>query len=215
MSKSGRIVKRLLALAAIGGAIAWARSVFEQRRNPEPFPASQARILDNPVARAHANRVLDALDLAPGMKAVDVGAGVGRFSIPIAQKVGELGEVLAVDIQQEMLDIISKRAADAGVMNIKTLRAAAGDRVLPRGRFDRAIISSVLGEIPHERRVEALEEIYEGLTPGGILYVVETVGDPHYQTKRSTMDLGLSAGFTSANSRRIGIGHLTELIKPS
>jgi ubiquinone/menaquinone biosynthesis C-methylase UbiE len=146
------------------------------------------------------------------MRVLDVGAGIGRLSIPMATRVGPEGEVVALDIQQEMVDGLAKRAADAGVSNIRTLRAAAGDGALEHGAFDRAVLAAVLGEIPSDRRVPALIEIREALRPDGILYVIEGPGDPHVQTRRAVARLGAEAGFTVAATRRLGLGHISELV---
>jgi ubiquinone/menaquinone biosynthesis C-methylase UbiE len=107
------------------------------------------------------------------MRVLDVGAGIGRFSIPIAARVGPNGEVVALDIQQEMLESLAKRASEAGLANIRTLRAAAGEGSVDASVFDRALLVAVLGEIPPQRRVPALREIYEALKPHGVLYVIE------------------------------------------
>lgn len=209
-----RIFKFVLPLAALVAGAKWIASIRRQRRNPEPFPASQARLLDNPVARMQAAKVIGMMDLRPGMRVIDVGAGVGRLSIPIAGVVGPDGGVVAHDVQQEMLDILEKRAADVGLSNIETVRAVAGDGMIQAEAFDCAILASVLGEIPHARRIAALREIRDGLKPGGILYVAETLGDPHYQTRAATFRQGEGAGFSRGKSRQVWPGHLTELVKP-
>ena len=51
----------------------------------------------------------------PGMTVMDVGCGVGWFSIPMARMVGDHGKVIAVDLQQQMLDMLRRRAEKAGV----------------------------------------------------------------------------------------------------
>lgn len=203
----------LVPLGVLGGAVALGRSIRRQRRNPEPFPAARAGMLDNPIARRQAERVVQLLDLAPGMRVLDVGAGIGRFSIPIAARVGADGEVVALDIQQEMLDSLAKRAGEAGLANIRTLRAAAGEGSVDADVFDRALLVAVLGEIPPERRVPALREIYEALKPHGVLYVVEGPVDPHSLSRKSVARLGDDAGFRLAGTRRIGLTRLSELTK--
>lgn len=50
--------------------------------------------------------VLSRLHLAVGTRVADVGAGTGYFSIPIAKAVGNSGQVFAIDVQQEMLDLL-------------------------------------------------------------------------------------------------------------
>ena len=51
----------------------------------------------------------------PGMTVMDVGCGMGMFSIAMAKMVGAEGRVIAVDLQQKMLDVLRKRAEKAGV----------------------------------------------------------------------------------------------------
>lgn len=62
--------------------------------DPEPFPASMAWLLDNPVARIQANRLVRRLPVEPGMRVVDVGCGPGRVTVPVGRIVGEGGEVV-------------------------------------------------------------------------------------------------------------------------
>jgi ubiquinone/menaquinone biosynthesis C-methylase UbiE len=212
MARIRSALRMLVPLVAVGGAVVVGRSIVRQRRHPEPFPATRARVLDNPLARRQAEGFLDALDVGPGMRVLDAGAGIGRLTIPLAARVGPEGEVVALDIQQEMLEGLEKRAADAGVTNVRTLRSAAGEGTLERSGFDRALLVAVLGEIPPDRRVPALREIREALQPGGILYVIEGPGDPHYQSRKAVARLGADAGFKVAATRRLGLARLSELI---
>jgi ubiquinone/menaquinone biosynthesis C-methylase UbiE len=145
------------------------------------------------------------------MRVLDIGAGVGRLSIPVATRVSPQGEVVALDIQQEMLEILQKRAAEAGVTNIRTVRASAGEGALEEHTFDRALLVAVLGEIPANRRLPALQEIREALKPDGILYVVEGPFDPHYQTRRAVARMAEEAGFKLLGTRRLGLARLSLL----
>jgi ubiquinone/menaquinone biosynthesis C-methylase UbiE len=52
-----------------------------------------------------------------GMTVMDIGCGMGFFSIGMARLVGDGGRVLSVDIQQKMLDVLKKRAQKAGLLN--------------------------------------------------------------------------------------------------
>jgi len=208
MSRMRSAVKFLLPLGAAGAAVALGRSVLRERRNPEPFPAARARMLESPLVRRQTAKIAESLDLAPGMRVLDVGAGIGRLSVPVATRVGPQGEVVALDIQQEMLDILDKHAAEAGVTNIRMVRAPAGEGGLEKNAFDRALLVAVLGEIPADRRLAALREIREALKPDGILYVLEGPVDPHYQTRKAVARLGGEAGFKLLGTRRLGLTRL-------
>ncbi len=50
-----------------------------------------------------------------GMTAVDYGCGMGFFTLPLARMVGPAGKVIAVDLQQKMLDGMQKRAGRTGL----------------------------------------------------------------------------------------------------
>jgi ubiquinone/menaquinone biosynthesis C-methylase UbiE len=51
----------------------------------------------------------------PGFTVIDVGPGMGYFTIPLLKLVGGVGKVIAVDIQEEMLTVLRRRANKAGV----------------------------------------------------------------------------------------------------
>ncbi len=64
--------------------------------------------------------------LAEGMTALDIGCGMGFFSIGMAGLVGESGRVIAADVQQEMLDVLMRRARRKGVADrIRTHKCEA------------------------------------------------------------------------------------------
>jgi 2-polyprenyl-3-methyl-5-hydroxy-6-metoxy-1,4-benzoquinol methylase len=53
--------------------------------------------------------------VAEGNTVLDIGPGMGYFSIPLARMVGEKGKVIAADVQPEMLKALQKRAKKSGV----------------------------------------------------------------------------------------------------
>ncbi len=74
--------------------------------------------------------------LRDGQTVVDYGCGPGFFTLPAAAIVGAAGKVYAVDIKQEMLDLVQERAAEAGHQNVSAV-LNAGERVpLPDGVAD-------------------------------------------------------------------------------
>src|SRR5262245_40064791 len=138
--------------------------------------------LDNPFSKTNrAAVIIDRLHLQPGMAVLDVGCGPGRLAIPIAEKVGQLGQVVAMDIQPGMLRRVEEKARAANLSNIRFLEAGAGAGKLGRDQFDRALLVTVLGEIPKPE--PALSEIFNALKPGGVLSVTEIIFDPHFQSR--------------------------------
>ena len=74
--------------------------------------------------------LISRLPLEPDDVVADIGAGTGFFSFPVAARVPE-GQVLAVDIQPEMLAIIEQKKAQNGIHNVETVRGAIDDPNLP------------------------------------------------------------------------------------
>jgi 2-polyprenyl-3-methyl-5-hydroxy-6-metoxy-1,4-benzoquinol methylase len=172
---------------------AWFGGRLLSRRFRLPCPSWLPWIVDNPVARRLARAVPARLRLAPGMRVLDAGCGTGRLAVPIAAAIGPEGRVLAVDLQPGMLERAKAKAAAAGINNIDFLQAGLGEGQVPAGRFDRALLSWVLGEIPD--RLAALREIFTALKPGGFLLVSEVLVDPHYQLLSRVKALAEECGF--------------------
>src|ERR1051326_3789355 len=64
--------------------------------------------------REHEERpdlLMPALKLKPGDVVADIGAGTGYYTRRLAKAVGERGLVYAVEIQQEMLDLLTNKLA--------------------------------------------------------------------------------------------------------
>ena len=86
------------------------------------------------------------------MAVLDAGCGPGRLAIPIARHVGPRGEAVAMDIQAGMLQRAREKAEAAKLANIRFLEGGLGEDKLGRNRFDRAVLVTVLGEIPDRER---------------------------------------------------------------
>ncbi len=150
--------------------------------------------LDNPFTRTNrAAVIIEYLGVEPGMVILDAGCGPGRLTIPLAEHVGETGRVVALDIQTGMLDRVSAKAQAANLENIEFLQTGLGEGRLEPNGFDRALLVTVLGEIPD--REAALQEIFDALKPGGVLSVTEIIFDPHFQRRRTVERLVEAVGF--------------------
>jgi precorrin-6B methylase 2 len=119
--------------------------------------------------------VLAALELKPGMKVADVGAGSGYYSSRMAERLGKGGTVFAVDVQPEMIEILKRNMAERGAGNVKAVLGAETDPKLPAGTLDLAIMVDVYHEL--EYPYEMLAAVVKALKPGGRVVFVEFRGD--------------------------------------
>ena len=75
-----------------------------------------AYTFDNPLRYLiHNPKKILSTHIQEGMSVMDVGCGMGFFTLGLAELVGETGQVLAVDLQKQMLDIMMKRATRKGL----------------------------------------------------------------------------------------------------
>jgi ubiquinone/menaquinone biosynthesis C-methylase UbiE len=195
--KKSRVTNRLkIALAILTTA---GIGMLLRRRYPYmPCPSSLSFLLENPFMNriAGAQLLLDRAGVGPGMKVLDVGCGPGRITLPAARRVGANGEVVALDIQPQMLQRVQSKLAAQDVTNVRLLLAGVGQGKSEPDAYDRALLVTVLGEIPD--KVAALREIHRALKPGGIVSITEVFPDPDMQMPRVIRRLALETGFEPA-----------------
>jgi ubiquinone/menaquinone biosynthesis C-methylase UbiE len=120
-------------------------------------------------------RLLEALDLKPGMQIGDVGAGSGYLSWRMARAVGPAGLVHACDIQPEMIAILKTNVAAHGVSNVVAVLSTTTDPKLPVDVLDLVILVDVYHECDHP--YEMARGMVAALKPGGRLVLVEYRGE--------------------------------------
>ena len=115
--------------------------------------------------------LLAALPLKPGMVVADIGAGTGYLARRMAPAVMPGGQVLAVDVQPEMVALLQAAVRQTGLRQIQPLLGADDDVRLPAGTVDLAIMVDVYHELAWP--FEVLASITRALKPGGLLVFVE------------------------------------------
>jgi len=86
--------------------------------------------------------------IRPGMTVMDAGCGMGIFSVGMARLVGDDGLVISVDIQQEMLDAVERRASKAGVGHRIRTHLCEPHRLGDHTNIDFALAFWMVHEVP-------------------------------------------------------------------
>lgn len=136
------------------------------------FDPRNASILDRRDRMLHQNpmKILEMGNIAPGMKVADIGCGTGFFTIPASRMVGEEGRVYAVDIGEEMLDIVKGKISALKVKNIDVLKSEENAIPIDDSVIDLALMINLLHELDGDG---TLGEVKRILKDGGALLVVD------------------------------------------
>ncbi len=118
-------------------------------------------------------RIAAAMNLQPGMKVADIGAGTGFFSLLFAECVKPGGRVYAVDISDEFVEHIAAKAKERNLDNIVTVRCSADSVGLAPGMIDRAFICDTYHHF--EYPLSTMRSLRNAMKPGGELFVVDFI----------------------------------------
>ncbi len=126
--------------------------------------------------------VIDALALHPGDVVADLGAGSGYFTFRIAPKVGKTGRVLAVEIQDEMIETLHRRMTAQKISNVEILKGTESDPHLLANSVDVVLMVDVYHELAYP--FEVMTAVRKALRPGGrVVFVEYRKEDPSVRIK--------------------------------
>lgn len=111
--------------------------------------------------------------IEPGQTVVDLGCGPGTFTVDLARMVGEKGAVIAVDMQQKMLDLLAAKAAKYGMGARITPHLCRQDGIGLEVEADFALAFFMVHEVPDLESF--FKEVGEMIKPGGKLLLVEPI----------------------------------------
>ncbi len=150
---------------------------------------------DNPLRRLFHDpkRLLDPY-VKPGMTVVDIGCGMGYFTIDLAKLAGPEGRVIAVDLQQQMLDALGRRARRAGVTDRIILHRCRKESLGVEEPADFALAFWMAHEVPDKPRF--FGEIFAMLRPSGRFLLVEPKYHVTAEAFRRTVEMCRERGFS-------------------
>lgn len=120
---------------------------------------------------AAASDILQALNLQEGSTVVDLGSGVGYFTLKLSPIVGNGGNVIAVDILRQPLIFLRIRALLRNRHNIRATLGTPDDPTLPSGGVDAVLVLNIYHEFTNPQLT--LDAVFRSLKPKGRLVVVD------------------------------------------
>lgn len=176
------------------------------------FDAKSKHKLDNPQRREliPPERTLLLMGLREGDVMADIGCGIGYFTFPAADIVGESGKVYAVDVSDEMLSDIEKKIEEKNISNVETMLTDGSMPGLEHACLTFAFVSNVLHEI--DDVAGFISDIRGMLADNGRMGVVEwekidsKFGPPkdHRLDKADLAKLMVTAGFKNVSLIDLG-----------
>ena len=171
-----------------------------------------AYTFDNPLRRIiHKPERIFTPYLNKGMTAIDIGCGMGYFSIGMARIVGENGKIISVDLQQKMLDTLVKRAKKAGVANRITTFLCDENNITINEKVDFALTFWMVHETPDE--FTFLKQVHSILKKSGRLLLAEPKIHVTCTEFKKTLSIAQESGFKLIDSPEIVFSHTALLEK--
>ena len=159
---------------------------------------------DNPLRRlVHRPERLLGPYIQKGMTAMDVGCGMGYFSLGLAKLVGETGRVIAVDLQPKMLNVLQKRAARAGLLSRIQTRRCTADSLGIMEPLDFILTFWMVHEVPEISRF--FPQLRARLKPAGKYLLVEPRGHVSASRFEATLAAAQKAGFRLLHQPRVSL----------
>lgn len=158
------------------------------------FDNALRRVLQNP------QKILSGL-VEQGQTVYDIGCGMGYFSIPLAQLVGNSGSVICIDLQEQMLEAARRRAGRAGVSGIIKYHRCTPESLGLSVQADFALTFWMVHEVPDKHRF--FREIKKALKPQGQLLLVEPRLHVTRQAFNATVSIALAEGFQIHREPRV------------
>lgn len=116
-------------------------------------------------------KIIQSLEIRAGDQVADLGSGSGYFTFRLAKAAGPGGKVYAVDIDEEMNQLVIERAQEMGAANVQVILAEPNDPKLPTSGADLIFTVNTYHHI--EDRVRYFANLRKYLRPNGRVAVID------------------------------------------
>ncbi|MGC6174058.1 class I SAM-dependent methyltransferase [Lacrimispora sp. 38-1] len=131
--------------------------------------------LDSPKRREvlPAKKILEVCGINKSDIVADIGCGIGFFTFPLSEAVGDEGTVYALDIEKEMLDDVEAGMLERNIKNVRPIVTQEYKLTLKDESVDAAFLCTVMHEV--KMRQKFLKEVNRILYPDGRIIIVEWI----------------------------------------
>lgn len=159
---------------------------------------------DNPLRKLfHDPEAICSPYVGPGDTAVDIGPGMGYFTLGLCRLTGDRGRVVAVDIQERMLAGLVKRAERKGACRNLETRVCAEESLNIDENADFVLAFWMVHEVPD--RESFLAQVRGIMKPGGRFLVVEPGLHVPEKDWLETLRLAEKVGLRVAESPKVAL----------
>ncbi len=133
----------------------------------------------------------------PGMTVLEPGPGMGFFTLPLAEMVGDSGKIIAVDLQEKMISRLKRRAENAGRAKRIDARISGANSLSIdhlQNQVDFTLAFYVVHEFPNGHPF--FQEVASASKPGALLYIAEPAGHVSEADFNAELESAAKAGFT-------------------
>ncbi len=114
-------------------------------------------------------KFFDRIKVQPGWKCLDVGSGPGLVTIDLHKRVGEKGEVTALEPSELFLNHLKNEVVKSGWNNIKFVNGTVDQSWLPENYYNLIFVRWVMSFVPSPYIF--LSRLIPSLAPGGIIAI--------------------------------------------